>query len=113
MKANDQALASSAAVLNAVTATSGNNMYVIEREIPGAGKLTPDQLKDIAAKSNGVLDDMGTEVQWVHSYVTDEKIYCVYTAPNVEMVQEHARKGGFPANSISKVSTVIDPATAG
>lgn len=86
--------------------------YVIEREIPGAGNLTPEQLKGISQTSCGVLDAMGPKIQWVHSYVTDDKIYCVYNAPNEEMVREHAQKGGFPANSISKVSTIIDPTTA-
>ncbi|SHJ20243.1 DUF4242 domain-containing protein [Flavobacterium terrae] len=86
--------------------------YVIEREIPGAGNLTPEQLKGISQTSCGVLDAMGPKIQWVHSYVTGDKIYCVYNAPNEEMVREHAQKGGFPANSISKVSTIIDPTTA-
>lgn len=86
--------------------------YVIEREIPEAGKLTPEQLKAISQTSCGVLLKMGSEIQWVHSYVTDNKIYCVYNAPNVEMILEHAKQGGFPANSISKVSAVIDPVTA-
>lgn len=86
--------------------------YVIEREIPGAGKLTADQLKGISQVSCGVLSDMGPQIQWVHSYVTDDKIYCIYNAPNEEMVQEHAKKGGFPANSVSKVASIIDPTTA-
>ncbi|KQB43678.1 DUF4242 domain containing protein [Flavobacterium daejeonense] len=86
--------------------------YVIEREILEAGKLTPEQLKAISQTSCGVLLKMGSEIQWVHSYVTDNKIYCVYNAPNEEMILEHAKQGGFPANSISKVSTIIDPVTA-
>lgn len=86
--------------------------YVIEREIPGAGNLTPEQLKGISQTSCGVLDAMGPKIQWVHSYVTGDKIYCVYNAPNEEMVREHAQKGGFPANSINKVSAIIDPTTA-
>jgi len=86
--------------------------YVIEREIPEAGNLTAAQLKDIAKTSCGVLDKMGPKVQWKHSYVTDNKIYCVYIAPNEEAVREHAKQGGFPANKISKVSTIIDPITA-
>jgi len=86
--------------------------YVIEREIPEAGKLTPEQLKTISQTSCGVLLKMGSEIQWVHSYLTDNKIYCVYNAPNEEMILEHAKQGGFPANSISKVSTIIDPVTA-
>jgi hypothetical protein len=86
--------------------------YVIEREIPGAGKLSPDQLKAISQTSCGVLRKLGSEIQWVHSYVTGDKIYCVYIAPNEELVKEHARQGGFPANSVAEVSTVIDPTTA-
>ena len=86
--------------------------YVIEREIPGAGKLTTEQLKGISQTSCGVLDKMGPQIQWVHSYVVDDKIYCIYNAPNEEMVREHAKQGGFPANSVSKVSAIIDPVTA-
>lgn len=86
--------------------------YVIEREIPGAGSLTPEQLRGISETSCNVLRKMGSEIQWQHSYVTGNKIYCVYIAPNEEMVQEHARQGGFPANSVSKVVAVIDPTTA-
>lgn len=86
--------------------------YVIEREIPGAGKLTADQLKGISQTSCGVLRNMGSEIQWVQSYVTGDKIYCVYIAPNAEMVREHAKQGGFPANSVSEVSAIIDPTTA-
>lgn len=86
--------------------------YVIEREIPGAGALTSEQLKGISQTSCGVLRNLGTEIQWVHSYVTTDKIYCVYVAPNVEMVKAHAKQGGFPANSVSKVITVIDPTTS-
>lgn len=86
--------------------------YVIEREIPGAGKLTTEQLKGISQTSCGVLSKMGPEIQWVHSYVVANKIYCVYIAPNEEMVREHAKQGGFPANSVSEVSTIIDPTTA-
>jgi len=86
--------------------------YVIEREIPGAGKLTADQLKSISQTSCGVLNKLGPQIQWVQSYVTTDKIYCIYNAPNEEMVREHARQGGFPANSVSRVSTIIDPTTA-
>ena len=86
--------------------------YVIEREIPGAGKLTADQLKGIAQTSCGVLNNMGPQIQWIHSYVTGDKIYCIYHAPNEEMVREHAKQGGFPANSVSKVEAIIDPATS-
>jgi hypothetical protein len=86
--------------------------YVIEREIPGAGKLTPDQLRDISQTSCGVLSKLGSQIQWVHSYVTDDRIYCVYNAPNEELIREHARQGGFPANRVSRVTTIIDPTTA-
>ena len=86
--------------------------YVIEREISGAGKLSPEQLKAISQTSCGVLRKMGSEIQWVHSYVTTDKIYCIYNAPNEEMVREHAKQGGFPANSVSEVSSIIDPITA-
>ena len=86
--------------------------YVIEREIPGAGKLNADQLKAISQTSCGVLNKMGPKIQWVHSYVTTDKIYCIYNAPNEEMVREHAKQGGFPANLVSKVSTIIDPTSS-
>ena len=86
--------------------------YVIEREIPNAGKLTSDQLKDISQTSCGVLNQLGTQIQWVNSYVTNDKIYCIYIAPNEEMVYEHAKLGGFPANSVSEVIGIIDPTTA-
>lgn len=86
--------------------------FVIEREITGAGKLNAEQLKGISQTSCGVLSKMGSEIQWVHSYVTDDKIYCVYNAPNEEMVREHAKQGGFPANVVSRVLTIIDPTTA-
>ena len=85
--------------------------YVIEREIPGAGKLSADELHAISQKSCGVLGKMGPQIQWVHSYVTADKIYCVYVAQNEEQVREHARQGGFPANRISEVKSVIDPTT--
>jgi hypothetical protein len=86
--------------------------YVIEREIPGVGKLSPQDLHAISQKSCGVLSKLGPQIQWVHSYVTGDKIYCVYIAPNEEMVREHARQGGFPANRVSEVKTMIDPTTA-
>ncbi|MBA0885429.1 DUF4242 domain-containing protein [Flavobacterium undicola] len=86
--------------------------YVIERDIPGAGNLNAEQLKGISQTSCGVLNKMGPEIQWVNSFVTTDKIYCVYIAQNEEMVREHAKLGGFPANSISKVSTIIDPTTS-
>ena len=86
--------------------------YVIEREIPGAGNLSAEQLKGISQTSCGVLTKMGSQIQWVQSYVTDYKVYCVYIAPDKEMVLEHAKQGGFPANVISEVATIIDPTTA-
>lgn len=86
--------------------------YVIEREIPGAGGLSPEQLKGISQTSCGVLTQLGTQIQWVESFVTPDKIYCVYIAPNEDMVKEHARLGGFPANSVSEVKAIINPTTA-
>ena len=86
--------------------------FVIERDIPNAGKLSPEELRAISQKSCGVLRNLGPQIQWVQSYVTDDKVYCVYIAPNKEMVQEHAKQGGFPANRISEVRSVIDPTTA-
>ncbi|WP_085586714.1 MULTISPECIES: DUF4242 domain-containing protein [unclassified Pseudomonas] len=86
--------------------------FVIEREIPGAGKLSPQELKSVSQTSCQVLRELGPQVQWLHSYVTGDKIYCVYIAPNEELVREHARLGGFPANSVSQVTSIIDPTTA-
>ena len=86
--------------------------YLIERELPGAGKLTPDQLRGVSQKSCSVLNRMGPEIQWIHSYVTADKIYCVYRAPDESMIREHAKQGGFPANKISEISSVIEPSTA-
>ncbi len=86
--------------------------YVIERELPGAGALSAAQLQAISQKSCGVLSQMGPQIQWIQSYVTGDKIYCVYIAPNEEMVRAHAKQGGFPANSVSEVTAVIDPTTA-
>jgi cell division inhibitor SulA len=86
--------------------------YVIEREIPGAGKLTDDQLHGIAQKSCDVLKKLGPQIQWMESYVTADKVYCVYIAPNEALIREHAKQGGFPANRISEVKQVIDPTTA-
>jgi hypothetical protein len=86
--------------------------YVIERDLPGAGKLTPAELRGVSQKSCGVLQKLGPEITWLQSYVTADKIYCVYIAPNEEMIREHARQGGFPANKISAVTSVIDPTTA-
>lgn len=86
--------------------------YVIEREIPGAGNLTAAELSGISQKSCGVLNKLGPSIQWVESYVTPDKVYCVYIAPSEEIVREHARMGGFPANKISEVKSIIDPTTA-
>jgi hypothetical protein len=86
--------------------------YVIEREIPGAGNLSPQELQGISEKSCSVLQNLGPQIQWLHSYVTADKIYCVYIAPNEEMIREHANQGGFPANRISEIKTTIDPTTA-
>ena len=86
--------------------------YVIEREIPNAGKLSKEELQAISQKSCGVLRNLGPQIQWLQSYVTDDKIYCVYIAPNEKMVREHAEQGGFPANRVSEVKSVIDPTTA-
>jgi hypothetical protein len=86
--------------------------FAIERDLPGAGKISPQELQAIAQKSCGILSSMGPQTQWLQSYVTDEKIYCVYIAPNAEMVREHARRGGFPANRVAEVKQVIDPTTA-
>lgn len=86
--------------------------YIIEREISGAGNLTNQQLQEISQKSCGVLRTLGSEIQWVESYVTDDKVYCVYIAPNEQMIREHAKQGGFPANRVSLVKRTIDPTTA-
>ena len=86
--------------------------YVIERDMPGVGSLGQADLKGASQTSCSVLRDLGPEIQWVHSYVTDDKIYCVYRAPNAEMIREHAQRGGLPANRISQVHTTIDPTTA-
>jgi len=86
--------------------------YVIERNIPGAGNLSSGELCGISQKSCGVLNELGPTIQWVNSYVTDDKIYCVYIAPNEELVREHAKRGGFPVDSIAEVRNIIDPTTA-
>jgi hypothetical protein len=86
--------------------------YVIERELPGAGKLSPQEIRGISQKSNQVLEALGPQIQWVESYVTDDKIYCVYISPNEELIKKHAQQGGFPANKISEVKRTIDPTTA-
>ncbi len=86
--------------------------YIIERELPGAGNLSNEEIQGISQKSCEVLNNMGPQIQWVQSYVTDDKIYCVYVAPNKEMIETHAKEGGFPANSISEVKRMIDPKSA-
>jgi hypothetical protein len=86
--------------------------YVIERDLPGAGDLSPADLRGVSQKSCAVLDGLGPEIRWHHSYVTGDRIYCVYSAPSQELILEHARQGGFPANRVSEVKAVIDPATA-
>ena len=86
--------------------------YVIEREVPGAGALSHEQLQAISQTSCGVLSKLGPQIQWVHSYVTGDKIYCIYNAANEQLVREHARQGGFPANSVAEVKSIIDPTTA-
>jgi hypothetical protein len=104
---------------NSVAADTKNNentitmhTYVIERDIPGAGQFTPEKLKTIAKTSCSVLKDMGPGIQWIQSYVSADKIFCVYKAENIEMLKEHAQKGGFPINNVYEVSSVISPATA-
>ena len=87
--------------------------YVIERDIPGAGNLSADDLRGISQKSCAVLDELGPQIEWHHSYVTGDKVYCVYSAPSEALILEHARLGGFPANRVSEVKAVIDPSTAG
>lgn len=86
--------------------------FVIEREMPGAGELSQEQLREASQNSCEVLDDMGPQIQWVHSYVTDNKIYCIYNAPDEDAIKQHAQKAGFPANKISRVRAIIDPTTA-
>ena len=104
---------SAAQLIDEIGGLMSSRRAVIEREIPGAGNLTAAQLQGISQKSCSVLNEMGPEVQWVESYVTDDKIYCVYLAPSEELIREHAKRGGFPANRISQVRTIIDPTTAG
>jgi hypothetical protein len=86
--------------------------YVIERDIPGAGKLSPQEIRAVSQKSCGVLSKMGPQIQWVQSYVTGDKVYCIYVSPNEKMIREHAEQTGIPANRISQVTSVIDPTTA-
>jgi hypothetical protein len=100
-------------VVGPVMATEGeNHQYVIERSIPDAGKLSADELRDISRKSRDVLEALGPKIQWIQSYVVEDKVYCVYTAPDEEMIREHAEMGGFPADKISRVSRIIDLSTA-
>jgi hypothetical protein len=107
-------MAQKASVTNNLKTAKATEMktYLIEREIPGAGKLTADQLKAISKTSCTVLKEMGPQIQWIQSYVTGDKIYCIYKAENEELIREHAKKGGFPANAITEVSSEISPATA-
>jgi hypothetical protein len=107
-----KAQTATATTASTTTKTTTMKTYLIERDIPGAGNLTPEQLKAIAQKSNGVLKEMGPDIQWIQSYVTGDKIFCVYKAENEELIKEHAKKGGFPANKITEIGTVISPATA-
>jgi hypothetical protein len=86
--------------------------FIIEREIPGAGKMSPEDLQRAAQKSNSVLQKLGTDIQWVHSYVAGNKIYCIYSAPSEDLIKKHAEQSGFPANKITRVSAIIDPTTA-
>jgi Protein of unknown function (DUF4242) len=86
--------------------------YVIERELPGAGKMTREQLREVAQKSNGILHTLGPKIQWVETFVSDDKLYCVYNAPSPKLIEEHAKCGGFPANRISQVRAIMDPTTA-
>jgi hypothetical protein len=97
---------------SSTTKTPVMKTYLIERDIPDAGKLTPEQLKAISQKSCSVLKDMGPQIQWIQSYVTGNKIFCVYKAENEDLIREHAKKGGFPANVITEINTTISPATA-
>ena len=100
-------------MLKPETLRENQHMYVIEREIPNAGKLTAEELKAISQTSCGVLDEMGSDnIKWLHSYVTGDKIYCVYQAKSEALVREHAQKGGFPANSVATVKNIISPTTA-
>ena len=85
--------------------------YMIERELPGAGKLSAEELRGISQKSNEVISGLGPDIRWLQSFVTDDKIYCVYVAPDEDIIFEHARCGGFPANSVTQIATVIDPST--
>ncbi|MFM8767819.1 MAG: DUF4242 domain-containing protein [Rubrivivax sp.] len=103
---------SSILALAAAAPALAQQRFVIERDMPGASRLTPEQLRGAAQKSNGVLRDLGPDIQWVHSYVAGDKVYCVYTAPSEALIREHATRSGFPATRITQVSAVIDPTTA-
>ena len=107
-----QTTASTNDVKNVKETKTALKTYVIERDIPGAGQFSPEKLKAISQTSCTVLKEMGPEIQWIHSYVTEDRIFCVYKAENIELIKEHAKKGGFPANAIYEVSSVISPATA-
>jgi hypothetical protein len=110
-EAAEQKLLTSAESIRQEASATKQNIYVIEREIPGVGGKTAQELKEISQHSNNVLGGMPSEIKWMHSYVTGDKIYCVYASPNEELVRQHAETAGFPANSISQVGTVIDPST--
>ena len=97
---------------NTMTDSETMETYLIEREIPNAGALTQEELKQISQKSNQVIGELGPQIEWLHSYVTDDKVYCVYKAQNKEVIKLHAEKGGFPADAIRELSTTIDPSTA-
>jgi hypothetical protein len=112
MKTIQTLLVSSALMLAAAAPAMAQQRYVIERDIPGASKMSAEQLRDAARQSNAVLKDMGTDIQWVQSYVAGDKIYCVYNATSEGLIREHARKSGFPANRITPVAAMFDPTTA-
>lgn len=112
MKPIHTLVASVALLLAAAAPAMAQQRYVIERDIPGASKMTPEQLRDASRNSNAVLKDMGSDIQWVQSYVAGDKIYCVYNATSEALIREHARKAGLPANRITPVAMVIDPTTA-
>ena len=112
MKTIQALLVSSALMLAAAAPAMAQQRYVIERDIPGASKMSPEQLRDAARQSNAVLKDMGTDIQWVQSCVAGDKIYCVYNATSEGLIREHARKAGFPANRVTPVAAMFDPTTA-
>jgi len=112
MKSIYSLLVSAVLVVCAVAPASAHQRYIIEREIPGASKMSAEQLREASRASNAVLKEMGTDIQWVQSYVAGDKIYCVYNAASEALIREHARKSGFPANRITLVAAVFDPTTA-